>query len=500
MAADVNPPTPQRRPPERRKLPFNEEIEASILGGVILRNEVLADLADVETDDFFVPKHRVILAGDPEPRGRRQADRSHDARVRDRARGQARGDRRRRVHRRARAARADDRQLSEIAARLLRIEESSAKPAKKFKLISVSEAIADMESLAKAPVYPTPFPTLNDAIGFGGFLGTQVYTVAAGTGRGKTTWVAKVGTYVASLQPVIPVLVVSYEMKPGYFVARKAAGVLGVHSNAIIRGEIAFARVLNAMPYPNLYLMHKPTLAEVRAAVNFVKQTYGVPPLVIVDYIQKLAHEISLTQQRVDLRLATTQASATLCDIAERTGAAIIAVSAIGRGKGQLLSNPRKKEPYELVEVAKESGDVEYDGAGLIVLSLSNDYDGDDRIATMTMAKVRFGEECHIDARYNGRRGDWRDVGRAEVSVAAVKTPPDDGLVRAAILTVLAKGPQTSKTNIAKLTGKNKTAVLSELDVMRAEGLIEHTTMGGWRLPGTGSGTGPQTSIDGVPS
>jgi hypothetical protein len=297
------------------------------------------------------------------------------------------------------------------------------------------------------------------------------------------------------------VLVASYEMKPGYFVARKAAGVLGVHSNAIIRGEIPFARVLNAMPYPNLYLMHKPTLAELRAAVNFVKQKYGVPPLVIVDYIQKLAHEIALTQQRVDLRLATTQASATLCDIAERTGAPSSPSRRSVAARSAALE-PAQEGAVRARRGREGIGRVEYDGAGLIVLSLSNDYDGDDRIATMTMAKVRFGEECHIDARYNGRRGDWRDVGRAEVSVAAVKTPPDDGLVRAAILTVLAKGPQTSKTNIAKLTGKNKTAVLSELDVMRAEGLIEHTTMGGWRLPGTGSGTGSgtQTSIDGVPS
>jgi RecA-family ATPase len=44
----------------QRQFPHNRDIEASILGGVIIDNAILADLADVETDDFFVPQHRVV--------------------------------------------------------------------------------------------------------------------------------------------------------------------------------------------------------------------------------------------------------------------------------------------------------------------------------------------------------------------------------------------------------------------------------------------------------
>jgi RecA-family ATPase len=43
-----------------RELPHDLACEQSILGGVILRNEVLGELTDLETDDFYEFKHRVI--------------------------------------------------------------------------------------------------------------------------------------------------------------------------------------------------------------------------------------------------------------------------------------------------------------------------------------------------------------------------------------------------------------------------------------------------------
>ena len=45
----------------RRVLPHNLDAEASILGGVILRNEVLLHLENLETDDFYDHKHKVVF-------------------------------------------------------------------------------------------------------------------------------------------------------------------------------------------------------------------------------------------------------------------------------------------------------------------------------------------------------------------------------------------------------------------------------------------------------
>lgn len=41
--------------------PHNAECEASILGGIILRNSLLGELAELETDAFYVPKHRIVF-------------------------------------------------------------------------------------------------------------------------------------------------------------------------------------------------------------------------------------------------------------------------------------------------------------------------------------------------------------------------------------------------------------------------------------------------------
>ncbi|HLL21874.1 MAG TPA: replicative DNA helicase [Kofleriaceae bacterium] len=46
---------------DRRVLPHNLDAEASILGGVILRNEVLSNLDTLEVDDFYDMKHKIVF-------------------------------------------------------------------------------------------------------------------------------------------------------------------------------------------------------------------------------------------------------------------------------------------------------------------------------------------------------------------------------------------------------------------------------------------------------
>ena len=46
---------------DRRVLPHNLDAEGSILGGVILRNDVLLNLEQLEIDDFYDHRHKVIF-------------------------------------------------------------------------------------------------------------------------------------------------------------------------------------------------------------------------------------------------------------------------------------------------------------------------------------------------------------------------------------------------------------------------------------------------------
>jgi replicative DNA helicase len=504
------PVTPIR--PAARTMPHNLDFEASIIGSVLLHPEVLADLGDVDVDDFYHWPHKIVwtairsLAAAEKPvdvvmlddelvkQGKSEAvggmaflgelamrTPTHENVIayRDEVRLLARNRKAilalsSALERAYTWAHEPSELVEEVAGELGRIE-LTAPRRERVKLISIPQALEELaNSLSDAPVFDTPFETLNDAIGFGGFLGTQVYTVAAGTGRGKTSWISEVSQHTGMQQR--PVLVVSYEMKPGYIVARKAAGLTGAYSNDIIRGRGDTGLILRSMPIAHVFFLHNPVLADIEIAADQLAQKFGTPPLIVVDYLQKLANQIARAQQRPDMRAATTEASERLVGIADRTRSAVLAVSAIGRGNNKKAANPRELAPYELVDVAKESGDVEYDGAGLIVLSLSNELDGDERIGTITLAKARFGRERHIDARYDGRRGSWRDCGPIEYEgkgSAAGKSSASNSVLRTAIIrTLRSAGPLKSKTKIHNLTGRNKPSVFSEIDAMMEDGSL----------------------------
>src|ERR1043166_5905220 len=51
----------ERLDPSKRTLPHSIESEASLLGGIILRNDALSTLADLETEDFYDNRHRVVF-------------------------------------------------------------------------------------------------------------------------------------------------------------------------------------------------------------------------------------------------------------------------------------------------------------------------------------------------------------------------------------------------------------------------------------------------------
>jgi replicative DNA helicase len=495
---------------QRGELPHNHDAEQSIIGGVVLQPQVLEQLDALEVDDFYDHRHKAIwsairnLAEERQPLDTVTLGAELERRERLDAVGgyaylgecvgrvptpentleYAKLVRRASLSRRVAVA-ADDivakaRTWSDDPIELVdlarhtfeQISKHHAEAEKPLKVINAYQALDEIQSLSTAPVYETPFPVLNSALGFGGMLGTQVYTLAAGTGRGKTSFVGGVAAHQSQRTEVI---VASYEMKPGYFVARHTAGRLGVHSNDIIRGKVPLKQIAAALPSARLKFMHKQPLADVRRAALRSKIQHGVAPLIIIDYLQKLAELIMATQIRLDARLATTEASAMLCDIAEETGSAILTVSATSRASSRRTLNPRKLEPYELVDVAKESGAVEYDGAGLIVLSLSNEREGDERIATVTMAKARFGIEMHIDYRFHGARGDFREIGEV-VDTGGDEAPAD--LREKIIATLATHGSAKHQSALCKLVGGTKQIVNREIGKMLDDGSLVLTSRG----------------------
>lgn len=499
-----------------RALPHDDQAEASVLGGIFLKPAMLGRLDSLEVEHFYDLRHRAVFQA---MRNLEHAQQPIDvttveAEIATQGRLDAVGGVAYLGELAMRVPTADnvvayakilrdrhllrgvmvacgtiaergytwsdepDELLGEALASLQRLEVGYREASEKVPIITVGAAMEELERLSRTPVYDTPFPALNAALGFGGLLAGQIYYVASGTGAMKTSWVAALVQHHAAQGR--HALIAFYEMFAAYYCARMSAAMLNSTSNEIIRGHVNPADVLRVLP-PQIEFLDSPSLSMLRRGVLRHTRMGRPAPLIVVDYVQLLATQIQTLMTRPDTRMANAMASEGLRLLAKETGAAIMVVSASSRSTGKKLAGDvRKMPPRDLVDAARESGAIEYDGAGVIVLSVSDELDGDENIATMTLAKSRFGEACHLDARADGRTGAWRELGRVErVPRAAKENAPlvaptaAQGKVREAILRVLRAGPQESRSKIVKLTGKARAAVFSELDVMLDDGSLE---------------------------
>lgn len=513
------------RPDEKRVVPHHLDAEKSVLGGIILQNEVLDRIDTLEADHFYDPKHQIVfsairtLQADHKPVDVVTLEGAIDRYGKldtiggtaflgelvltvptpDNVVAYAKIIREKHLYRELMLKASDvvekcrdwpyeaEELLGETIANLQQLERGYREDNERVPWISIRDSLDELERLANTPVVATPFPDLNSILGFDGLLSGQSYYLAGGTGFGKTSWLGEIAKFHATQDPRNTAFVAFYEMFAGYYTARMAARELGVAANRILRelnraGGIAASEVERVLP-PQIKFLDAPSLSLLRRAIEGHLRRGHPPPLVVVDYIQLLANRIMETMTRPDARLANAMASEGLRSIAKDTGAVMIIVSAASRSIGKkLVQDVRKLPARDLIDAAKESGAIEYDGAGVIVLSVSDEKDGYEQIATMSVAKARFGETHHIDARYDGRFGSWREIGRVAITPKGKPDPTAVAItatsaIRDAVLRTLRKaGPQSSKTKIATLSGRRKDAVLSEVDAMLDEGVLEYRT------------------------
>jgi replicative DNA helicase len=518
-------------------LPHNFEAEKSVLGGVILNNTILQEIPELEVDDFYDLRNKAVFSAIRELEASKRPidvvtiedhlDRAGRVEavggfsylgvitlsvptpdnvvayakiVRTLARNRRTIEVLSSALRSAQSGALEASEvLSETIGELQRVEQV-AKETDHIPVITIRDAMDELERLAKTPIFELPFPELNRALGFGGCLAGQVYYLAGGTGFGKTSFIATIVRAIASQGRAA--IIAFYEMFSGYYAARMAAAHIGVHANRILRGDVARETVESAIP-DGIEMLEEPSMLTLRRLADRYVRTGRGAPFIVVDYVQLLGDRILATMSRPDARLANAQASAGLRQLAKDTGAVVLAVSAAGRSASKKLSADVRKVPArDLIDASRESGSIEFDGAGVMVLSVSDDKDCDENIATISVAKARFGQTMHIDARYDGRTGLWREIG-CVVPAVKVTAKPDDGSLSKSILDALRKnGPVSSKSKILKLTGGNRTAVFSEIDVLMETDQIV-TSRAGYLLPEQASelAKGPrQTVVPGAES
>ena len=155
-------------------------------------------------------------------------------------------------------------------------------------------------------------------------------------------------------------------------------------------------------------------LKLIEGQVKLTADFAGMPPLVIVDYLQDLARGADK-----DVRTRIGDIATQLRAIAQRHDCAMLAVSSVARSvlRPKRAAEMRQADdPAVYLAAAKESGDVDYASAVVAFLDVEDDRDQPERDARIAVAKSRHGRVGFAGARFAGASGRWlASPGSAEV-------------------------------------------------------------------------------------
>jgi replicative DNA helicase len=279
----------------------------------------------------------------------------------------------------------------------------------------------DAASLETPPVrsYPTGMPDLDELIG-GGVSTRQLLAVLGPPGAGKSAWAVSAAIHIAQ---TIPVLVASTELEVHELKARFAGHRLDRSWSAIDRGHVRRDDVIRALDGVQVWFVgteHMPRSGD--AALNLVQREaetlakrFGVPPLVIVDYLQDLARG-----SEKDVRGRIGEMATSLRVMSRELDCPMIAVSSVARS---YYSAKRAAElralddPTVYLAAAKESGDVDYASAVVMFLDVEEKKKVE-RDARIAVAKSRHGRPGFAGARFNGANGRWTSAPEVVASMS----------------------------------------------------------------------------------
>lgn len=267
--------------------------------------------------------------------------------------------------------------------------------------------------------YATGITDLDRLLG-GGLSTRQLMVLGAPPGDGKS---ALAVTLSLNLEATLPVLYVSTELETDELVARVASQVLGVSWRDIVRGRVEAPRVRQALAGKRIWVVGCDVLPRggeallaAMASAEAIAAAEGVPPLVILDYMQDLARggdEKSLRSRVGDIATA-------LRVMSQRLDCPLLAVCSVSRtyyGKQKAETMRGAEDATVYLAAMKESGDVDYAAATVLFLDVEPPENGV-RLARIAVSKARHGETGFAGARFYGATGRWEPDMTALVALA----------------------------------------------------------------------------------
>lgn len=267
-------------------------------------------------------------------------------------------------------------------------------------------------------VEPVGWPRLRELLG--GWRADTVAVLVGHTGRGKSSLAVQIAEEAA--RAGCPVLYASLEMDAEELLARMLAmrgrdGVAWAHVKrrrySLEALRAAGQRLVDETAYLYLWAPRggERTIGELETMAKRVSEaTGGRAPLVVLDYVQRLA-DPTIEERRG----AVSELSGRLRDLSRPDrangwpGCAVLALSSVGRTRyGNFTTCQALRSATDLEGAGKESGELEYDAP--IVLALTTDIvDTKIRPGLLRVIKHREGRTGDVEMHFNAPRGLFRE-------------------------------------------------------------------------------------------
>lgn len=427
---------------EDRPLPHDLAAERSVLGAILISNDLFDDASELlEPEHFYREAHRRIFkamtlmaeqgkeidflllrselsrTGDLEEVGGpayiasltdgvpKSANIKHYAAVvRERAQLREAIHTSRKLQAEAFASeRSSAEMMSDAAEKLLDISGAiqSGGPVKLSELVAPG-----MEALEKSSAegggavtgLATGFTALDEMTA--GLQASELILLAARTSQGKTALAMNIARNIAFSQNV---LVFSLEMSRQQLFLRMLAAEAGVDSHHMRTGYLAdsdwprIATAMGTLTDINLYIDDTPSIGirEVRARARQLRQQLGSLGLIIIDYIQLMKGRGKFDNRQQEIGTI----SRGLKTIAKELNVPLVALAQLSRA---MEAGPGKKARRPQLHDLRESGDLEQDADCVVFIYRAEPKDDEPSdIAELILAKQRNGPTGTVKVGWN---------------------------------------------------------------------------------------------------